>query len=141
MPVASGYSETRVDAEVAQWPGAAILRREKTKRHQRLVLGYNGSERFVIYPLTPSDWRGELNHLQDVRKTLRDMGAKRLAPRKAKVHRNRNRQDRNPLARVEMAPVKANPFEALQAIEFQVPRNPEGLWKRMWRKLKGLVHG
>lgn len=127
----TGYSEERVDAEIAEWPGACVLRREKTAKHQRVVLSFKGSERFVVYPLTPSDTRGELNHIQNVRQTLRDMGAVRNERRKAKSHRRRNKPCREALAHIQAAPVKVNPFDALRAIEF-APAKPT-LWQRFIR--------
>jgi hypothetical protein len=118
---ARGYSEVRVDAEIAEWPGVQVVRREKTAKHQRLVVRYNDIEKFVVYPLTPSDTRGELNHIQTVRQTLRDMGAVRNERRKAKVRRARNRTQREVLANIQAAPVKPNPFEALAVIQFAPP--------------------
>jgi hypothetical protein len=145
--MASGYKalswDAKIDAELAEWPGVAY-RREGGRKHQRLYLSFDGRERFVVYPSSPSEYRGLQNKITDIRKELTGLGANRNERRKAKVHREHNRPNRNPLANVAAAPVKPNPFEVLQAIEFAPER--VSIWHRaaqamvaVWRRLKGSV--
>jgi hypothetical protein len=130
--------DSRIDAELAEWPGVEA-RREHASKHMRLVLSYGGKERFVIYPSTPSDHRGQLNKIRDIRKELTALGATRNERRKAKVRRTRNRTQREILAHIQTAPVKANPFDALAAIQFSPEPVPEpGLMARMMAALRRL---
>jgi hypothetical protein len=66
------------DRELAHWPGVEAVRRP-SRRHLRLTLTFGGASRFVIAPMTGSDVKGPLNHVRDIRRTLREMGAVRLA--------------------------------------------------------------
>lgn len=82
------------EAELAKWPGVEWSRQVRGK-HYALVLSFNGRSRFVIYPTSPGDSiRGMLNHLTDVRATLRFIGAERLEEQvSAKPRRQRNRTE------------------------------------------------
>lgn len=72
-----------VEAELARWPGVTWSREVRGK-HYALVLSFGCVSRFVIYSGSPSDGlRGAMNHLQDVRGVLRDLGATRKAEPKA----------------------------------------------------------
>lgn len=72
----------RVDKELARWPGVKA-RRERGAKHYRLVLRVGGKERFVTYPGSPSGSPcAILNHIQNIRGQLREMGAVRSSPKK-----------------------------------------------------------
>ena len=65
------------DRELSAWPGVQWERGEGGK-HLALRLTYAGESRKVHYPLTPSDkGRGPLNHINDIRRILRELGARR----------------------------------------------------------------
>lgn len=68
--------DNAVDVEISRWPGVRASRMCRGK-HYAIVLGFNGVSRFVCYAATPSDRRGVLNHIGDIRRTLRAMGARR----------------------------------------------------------------
>jgi hypothetical protein len=71
------YDEA-ADAELAHWSGVTWERLAQGRKALSLVVSYRGVTRKVHYPITPSDSRtGALNHVQDLRRTLRDMGARR----------------------------------------------------------------
>lgn len=84
---------TASERELRRWPGVTA-RREHLSRHARMVLTFNGQSRCVTYPLSPSDRRGPMNHVGDIRKALLEMGATRLPdPRSANPKRHRNRTE------------------------------------------------
>lgn len=51
--------------------------RGRRAHHRTLILRFAGRSRFVTYPDTPSDHRGHLNHVRDIRNALRALGAER----------------------------------------------------------------
>lgn len=120
--------------EVRRWPGATI-HFDRTGKHPRAVLAFNGKERFVTIPGTPGDAvHGPRNNIAIVRRTLKMLGAIRVA---IPIARGRRRW-RNPGAQQrvvvvgEPAPVMPDPWEPLQAVaqspagdvpsEIQVPQ-------------------
>jgi len=66
--------ETAAMAEIAKWPGVTA-KFTKTSRHAYCILSFNGKSKKAIYPVTGSDRKGPLNHCQDIRGILREMGA------------------------------------------------------------------
>ncbi len=84
---------SRADAELADWPGVTWSRGQ-TARHRYLALTYAGKTQRVIYPLSPSDWRGPRRHVTDIRHTLLAMGAK--CTRKAHEAKQRRERDTAP---------------------------------------------
>jgi len=135
-----------VDTELAKWPGVAWSRQPRGK-HQALVLEFGGVSRFVIYPTTPGDsGRGALNHLQNVRGVLKELGAVREAVPKAK--RPHRRQNRTTAKVVDLGERAArdpgrDPFTALagfrrqlvNATPFVLPiRNSHRPWWKLWRR-------
>jgi len=70
--------DAAADGELAHWPGVTWERPPPGRKTLALAITYAGATRRVHYPITPSDsGKGALNHVQDVRRTLRDMGAQR----------------------------------------------------------------
>jgi hypothetical protein len=67
-------SLTPILRELANWPGVDHEIRHGGK-HPRIVLTHRGASRFVTFSGTPSDRRGVLNKISDVRTTLRALGA------------------------------------------------------------------
>lgn len=68
----------KVDRELEKWPGVAAYREFPGNRHNRLIITFGGKSRFVIYPSSPGKSRKAiLNHIQDVRRALRELGAQR----------------------------------------------------------------
>ena len=66
------------DSELAHWPGVRWQRLAQGRKALVLAVTYAGATRKVTYPITPSDSRtGALNHVQDLRRTLRALGAPR----------------------------------------------------------------
>lgn len=68
------------EAEIARWPGVTFVRGRRG-RNLCLTLTYRGVSRFCAYPDTPSDHRGALNHVSDIRSTLNLIGATRASTR------------------------------------------------------------
>lgn len=70
---------TKVDAELANWPGVSHFRKLGGSRHSRLYLTYGERSRFVVFPSSPCKSPSAiLNHIQDVRRTLRELGAEKV---------------------------------------------------------------
>lgn len=87
------FYDEPTEAELARWP-AVTWSREVRGKHYALVLTYRGQSRFVTYPASPSNKRGALNHIQNIRAELRGLGATRLEVVKTKTpHRQRNRTE------------------------------------------------
>jgi hypothetical protein len=127
----------RIAAEVAEWPGAKILGVEIGRKHHRLRLAYGGKERFLMMSGSPSDRCAENNQVRDVRKVLTELGAARNQRRKATLRRQRNKPDRA-LPSTPIAPVKPDPWLALQALTFEPPPR-EGHLRAALRRLSGSV--
>lgn len=78
------------EREVAEWPGVSVSF-NNTKRHRVAVLAYRGRTRRVVFAATPSDSaRGLLNHIGELRKELRGLGASRRK-QEPSPHRDRER--------------------------------------------------
>jgi hypothetical protein len=128
----------RVLSEVQQWAGAAIVGVEIGRKHHRLNLSYGGRQRFVITSGSPSDRRAVDNQVRDVRKTLIELGATRNQRPKAKIRRQRNKPDRGVGTVSPIAPVKPDPWAALQAITFEQPPR-KGHLREALRRFVGSV--
>jgi hypothetical protein len=68
-----------VEAELAHYPGVEMEFHNRGK-HDRIVFHRGEASRFLTVPKTASDWRAGNNALRDFRKTMRELGAPRLAP-------------------------------------------------------------
>jgi hypothetical protein len=67
-----------VARELADWPGVRHEHLPHGAKSRRLLVTYNGASRKIYSPLTPSDRaHGALNHLNDIRRVLRELGAQR----------------------------------------------------------------
>jgi hypothetical protein len=112
------FYDDPADAELEQWPGVEAKRVVRGK-HYALVLTFNGVSRFVIYPTSPGDTRGALNHIQNIREVLREMGATRAVRRKsAAPKRKRNVVEIatvRPLEPLDAGPSR-DPWEALKGV-------------------------
>jgi len=69
-----------VEAELQSWPGIDH-RVERRSKHRSVRLTYGRHQRSVIIPTTGSDHRGPKNTVTQLRRTLKDMGATKLASR------------------------------------------------------------
>jgi hypothetical protein len=117
-----GVYERAIREELAYWPGVEVAFGQRSK-HRTAILHYRTETRFVVYPDTPSDTqRGHLNCIANVRKELRALGAERVEQRPKKRNRGPRVIGRHKLRqpewarRTDLAPVKPNPFDALQAL-------------------------
>lgn len=63
--------------EVEGWLGVTVSA-DTGGKHDRITLHLGSESRFVVAPSTPSDVRGIKNHIAEVRRTLRAMGAVRI---------------------------------------------------------------
>jgi hypothetical protein len=80
-----------IEAEIANYPGVAFDFQNGGK-HDRLVFRKGEDSRFLTIPKTPSDWRAGANAMRDFRKTMRELGAKRLEearPARRQVRRSK----------------------------------------------------
>lgn len=83
------------DAELARWPGVTASRTVGGK-HACLVLEFDGKTRKVFYPVSPSDaYRGQKNHITNIRHTLRAMGAVRTEAPASNGHKRERRRTRS----------------------------------------------
>lgn len=64
-------------AELEQWDGVTDHRFEMGGKHQRLIVETARGRRFVTLSLTASDFRATKNKVSDLRKVLRDLGARK----------------------------------------------------------------
>lgn len=62
--------------ELIAWPGVT-WRAEYAGKHVKLFLSFDGRTRFVVRSKTLSDHRGIRNHVGDIKRTLRLLGAER----------------------------------------------------------------
>lgn len=140
-PLRRSVHEDYADDELRRWPGVSWDRRHRSK-HMALVLTYRGMTRFVTYPLTSSDnARGPQNHVGDIRRTLREMGATRLEVVKGQGgHKRRPTKVKADepihLDPREKARLDQNPFDALVGFQCAepapvvAPSAPPTLWRR-----------
>lgn len=78
------------ECELEHWTGVDC-RFDVTGKHRRALLSFNGRERFVVFPSSPSDnARGPLNFLTDLRVELRALGARRVERTPLTERRKRN---------------------------------------------------
>jgi hypothetical protein len=93
----------------------------------------------VVYAHTLSDkGRGEKNHLSQVRRELRSLGAARVETAKSQAPaRKRNKPVR--AIPVERAPVLANGFEKLAGFTPAEPKPTR--WQRLLASVRGLLRG
>lgn len=110
--------ESSQTLELSRWPGVTHTRETRGK-HRALVLTFNGKSRFVTYPTSPSDSRrGCLEHLKDIRSTLRDLGAERTPVAKSagyKPTRNKTEPKRIKLGEPILGGPNRDPWEQLKA--------------------------
>lgn len=105
--------------ELAYWPGVDVEFGRRAK-HRQATFHRHGETRFLVFPDSPSDSRrGALNCVAAMRKELAELGAQRLE-RKPKPRNRKNRVVGRQMpnrpgwaSRIELAPVKTNPFDAL----------------------------
>ena len=65
-----------LDAELLHWPGAKA-EVERAGKHEKVHLFFADARRFVTRSTTSGDHRGIQNHLSDVRRALKQLGAER----------------------------------------------------------------
>jgi hypothetical protein len=136
--------ERAIREEIAYWPGVQVEFGKRSK-HRQALIHYGGKTRFVIYPDSPSDGaRGHLNCLANLRTELRALEAKRLERRPKKRKRAHkvigHRMPRPPVwaRQGEAAPVKGDPWTALEALTF-APAPRKGHLREALRRLGGSV--
>ena len=61
--------------ELAKYPGVRVVGRDRRGKSLALILEFNGARRSVFYPCTPGDKCGARNHVRDIRRVLRQLGA------------------------------------------------------------------
>lgn len=108
------YYHDAIERELADWPGVTFAFGEGAK-HPFVTLVFNGASKRHVFPSTPSDARGALNAISDMRRTLSAMGAKRNAARRAPPRERRNvappRETR--FSEADRVPAPADPFAVL----------------------------
>lgn len=134
------------EAELDRWPGVASRRAVRGK-HNVLILSFGGVERLHFYPSTPSDQRGALNSVTQLRVTLKAMGACREPTRKATGPKRRRNKTDAPTVITERATggPRRDPWAALQRLTLvepapeavAPPAQPVTVWSRLtawWRR-------
>lgn len=106
------------EREVEEWPGAAVSF-TTSKRHNVAVLSYQGNDRRVVFAATPSDSaRGLANHIGQVRRELRGLGALR---QKQQPSPHKDRQRNKPVRRLALdnhpAPNTPDPISVLAKLK------------------------
>jgi len=76
MKCLSKIDNPNLEKELRKWKNVDI--RLESGKHYKLYLTVNGKSKFVLLSKTPSDWRGKLRQVSDVRKTLIDLGAEKV---------------------------------------------------------------
>lgn len=105
--------------ELEEWPGVTEEWQSGAK-HMRLLMTYAGRRITVITSASPSDnARGLQNHIAEVRRSLRQIGATRTEQPKSTTERVRNKPDRPLSIPNEPAPTMPDPFEALAEITWK----------------------
>lgn len=66
----------KLEQELERWPGVTH-RAERTGRHPRLWLEYQGEKRFIPYSSTQVGHYGLMQKLTQMRRILREIGATR----------------------------------------------------------------
>ncbi|MGI9489050.1 MAG: type II toxin-antitoxin system HicA family toxin [Geminicoccaceae bacterium] len=89
--------------------GATHVRVEQGGKHHRLVFTHDGKERFYVVPGTPSDRRGTLNALADIRHIL---GVRRTLAKSGRPKRRKPRARSEPMEDLTLT-VKPDPFACL----------------------------
>lgn len=74
--------ERQLIEETRRWQGVSV-QIERGSKHPKLVLTVNGQIRKHPYPLSPGDVRSVQNNVAQLRRTLLDLGARRLQPKEA----------------------------------------------------------
>lgn len=74
--MAKSEVEQAAIAELLLWPGVTAVV-EQGRKHVKVTLHFEGRSRFVIRSSTLSDHRGVRNHVGDIKRTLRLLGAER----------------------------------------------------------------
>ena len=114
------------EREVAQWPGVR-LRFENTSKHRKAVVSFAGAERFVVFPMSPSDSRrGVANFLSDLRGELRTIGAARSVRAfngEAKRTTHRPRPAR-PIVLPSISDPRPDGFAALRELQQRMQAEP-----------------
>lgn len=127
--------------ELRFWPGVSASFSHRSK-HRQVAFRLGDASRFIIIPDSPSDsQRGHLNSVADARKELRLLGARRAekgggaqnvgAARKPRSTKRTRRPERE--MRIDLAPVKPNPFDVLARLTFPVAEPVRLSW---WQRLK-----
>lgn len=127
---ANSLADATLD-ELDHWPGASV-KFQHSKKHNVATVSFNGQSRKVVYANTLSDnRRGLQNHLAQVRKELRALGAVRTKPVKSEApKRQRNKPVRQVV--IERAPVRGDPFAALAGAQFPpLPVHKPSFWQRV----------
>lgn len=63
--------------ELINWEGVDYYFDTSSRKHDRLVVSFEGSSRFLVCSRTPSDRRAVLNQISDLRRICRSLGAER----------------------------------------------------------------
>jgi hypothetical protein len=103
--------EQAIEREVAEWPGASVAFAEGSK-HPKAKLKFADLTIAVVYSSTPSDVRGILNTVSDVRRALKKLGAARPKPEPTPVEEEEAYRKANPGREARPDPVageKAKP--------------------------------
>lgn len=125
--------------ELERWPGASVTFTNGGK-HLTATLAFGGRTRKVICAQTLSDnARGTRNHVSQVRRELKTLGAEPLRQAKSSAPKRQRNRPTRPLAGSERAPVVGNPFEALAAIEVRPAPSPPGMKAApsLWSRIRG----
>jgi hypothetical protein len=97
--------ETAIRDEVAMWPGVTVEFGDSAK-HRVAVLKFGEQTRKKFYPASPSDFRGSMRAVSDVRRILRDAGATRSEVTKPD-HADRKERRRSDDGRTPIRPGEA----------------------------------
>ena len=68
-----------VKAELPYYPGVEMDARDRGGNHRKVTFYRGGRSRFLIIPRSPSDWRAPKNAVAQLRKTMEELGAERVA--------------------------------------------------------------
>lgn len=132
------------ERELDHWP-EVHHRFEFSKKHRRVVISFNGRERFVIFPTSTSDAvRGPLGHVTNLRVELRALGARRVERTPLSERRTRNVAPPRPIETPCITDPRPDGWVALRELQAKLaaasepPLQPRrSIWGALARVLTG----
>ena len=132
------------ERELEHWP-EVHHRFEFSKKHRRVVISWNGRERFVIFPTSASDnIRGPLSHVTNLRVELRALGARRVERTPLTERRKRNVAAPRPTPTPEITDPRPDGWAQLRELHARISAAAEPALKprrSLWAAISHVLTG